>query len=72
MSSFCDRILKKSGERLSDEQVENLLTKMALNSAQSAFRSSKTGPKPIDFGEHEEILRHFPIDMYDSDLKMAS
>ncbi|CAK9036814.1 unnamed protein product [Durusdinium trenchii] len=28
MSSFCDRILKKSGERLSDEQVENLLTKM--------------------------------------------
>ncbi|CAJ1352614.1 unnamed protein product [Effrenium voratum] len=29
MSSFCDRILKKSGERLSDEQVETLLTKMA-------------------------------------------
>ncbi|CAJ1446428.1 unnamed protein product [Effrenium voratum] len=28
MSSFCDRILKKSGERLSDEQVETLLTKM--------------------------------------------
>jgi len=28
MSSFCDRILKKSGERLSDDQVEQLLTKM--------------------------------------------
>lgn len=28
MSSFCDRILKKSGERLSDDQVENLLAKM--------------------------------------------
>mmetsp|Transcript_25222 Transcript_25222/g.64092 ORF Transcript_25222/g.64092 Transcript_25222/m.64092 type:complete len:755 (+) Transcript_25222:109-2373(+) len=28
MSSFCDRILKKSGERLSDDQVEVLLTKM--------------------------------------------
>jgi len=28
MSSFCDRILKKSGERLSDDQVETLLTKM--------------------------------------------
>lgn len=28
MSSFCDRILKKSGERLSDDQVELLLTKM--------------------------------------------
>jgi cullin 1 len=28
MSSFCDRILKKSGERLSDDQVEMLLTKM--------------------------------------------
>lgn len=28
MSSFCDRILKKSGERLSDDQVEALLTKM--------------------------------------------
>mmetsp|Transcript_7768 Transcript_7768/g.13788 ORF Transcript_7768/g.13788 Transcript_7768/m.13788 type:complete len:751 (+) Transcript_7768:81-2333(+) len=28
MSSFCDRILKKSGERLSDDQVEPLLTKM--------------------------------------------
>lgn len=28
MSSFCDRILKKSGERLSDDQVENLLSKM--------------------------------------------
>jgi len=28
MSSFCDRILKKSGERLSDEQVEDLLSKM--------------------------------------------
>mmetsp|Transcript_21428 Transcript_21428/g.37551 ORF Transcript_21428/g.37551 Transcript_21428/m.37551 type:complete len:754 (-) Transcript_21428:79-2340(-) len=26
-SSFCDRILKKSGERLSDDQVEVLLTK---------------------------------------------
>jgi cullin 1 len=28
MSSFCDRILRKSGERLSDDQVEVLLTKM--------------------------------------------
>jgi len=28
MSSFCDRILKKSGERLSETQVEALLTKM--------------------------------------------
>mmetsp|Transcript_33412 Transcript_33412/g.85157 ORF Transcript_33412/g.85157 Transcript_33412/m.85157 type:complete len:754 (+) Transcript_33412:108-2369(+) len=28
MSSFCDRILKKSGERLSDDQVEGLLLKM--------------------------------------------
>jgi len=28
MSSFCDRILKKSGERLTDDQVELLLTKM--------------------------------------------
>merc|ERR1719224_154911 len=28
MSAFCDRILKKSGERLSDDQVENLLSKM--------------------------------------------
>merc|ERR1719281_1873817 len=28
MSSFCDRILKKSGERLSDDAVEVLLTKM--------------------------------------------
>jgi len=28
MSSFCDRILKKSGERHSDDQVEQLLTKM--------------------------------------------
>jgi cullin 1 len=28
MSSFCDRILKKSGERLSEDQVENLLSKM--------------------------------------------
>eukprot|EP00931_Biecheleriopsis_adriatica_P086206 TRINITY_DN60919_c0_g1_i1.p1 TRINITY_DN60919_c0_g1~~TRINITY_DN60919_c0_g1_i1.p1 ORF type:complete len:756 (+),score=201.17 TRINITY_DN60919_c0_g1_i1:113-2380(+) len=28
MSSFCDRILKKSGERLSDDQVETFLTKM--------------------------------------------
>eukprot|EP00927_Polykrikos_kofoidii_P041122 TRINITY_DN3503_c0_g1_i1.p1 TRINITY_DN3503_c0_g1~~TRINITY_DN3503_c0_g1_i1.p1 ORF type:complete len:754 (+),score=150.57 TRINITY_DN3503_c0_g1_i1:98-2359(+) len=28
MSSFCDRILKKSGERLSDDEVEVLLTKM--------------------------------------------
>eukprot|EP00746_Dinoflagellata_sp_MGD_P069962 gnl/MRDRNA2_/MRDRNA2_28620_c0_seq1.p1 gnl/MRDRNA2_/MRDRNA2_28620_c0~~gnl/MRDRNA2_/MRDRNA2_28620_c0_seq1.p1 ORF type:complete len:754 (+),score=149.93 gnl/MRDRNA2_/MRDRNA2_28620_c0_seq1:93-2354(+) len=28
MSSFCDRILKRSGERLSDDQVELLLTKM--------------------------------------------
>jgi len=28
MSSFCDRILKKSGERLSDDQVEVWLTKM--------------------------------------------
>lgn len=28
MSSFCDRILKKSGERHSDDQVELLLTKM--------------------------------------------
>merc|ERR1719421_2074037 len=28
MSSFCDRILKKSGERLSDDQVEMLLSKM--------------------------------------------
>jgi cullin 1 len=28
MSSFCDRILKKSGERLSDDQIEVLLTKM--------------------------------------------
>lgn len=28
MSSFCDRILKKSGERLADDQVEALLTKM--------------------------------------------
>lgn len=28
MSSFCDRILKKSGERLSDDQVEILLGKM--------------------------------------------
>merc|ERR1719163_2611073 len=28
MSSFCDRILKKSGERLSDDQVEVLLSKM--------------------------------------------
>mmetsp|Transcript_130355 Transcript_130355/g.325183 ORF Transcript_130355/g.325183 Transcript_130355/m.325183 type:complete len:754 (+) Transcript_130355:103-2364(+) len=28
MSSFCDRILKKSGERLHDDQVEQLLTKM--------------------------------------------
>jgi cullin 1 len=28
MSAFCDRILKKSGDRLSDEQVESLLTKM--------------------------------------------
>ena len=30
MSSFCDRILRKSGERLSDDQVEVLLTKMVL------------------------------------------
>merc|ERR1719408_952898 len=28
MSSFCDRILKKSGERLTDDAVEVLLTKM--------------------------------------------
>jgi cullin 1 len=28
MSAFCDRILKKSGERLSDDQVETLLAKM--------------------------------------------
>merc|ERR1719421_1570407 len=28
MSSFCDRILKKSGERLSDDAVEILLSKM--------------------------------------------
>merc|ERR1711959_799586 len=28
MSSFCDRILKKSGERLSDDQIEVLLQKM--------------------------------------------
>jgi len=28
MSSFCDRILKKSGERLSDDMIEVLLTKM--------------------------------------------
>jgi len=28
MSSFCDRILKKSGERLLDDEVEALLTKM--------------------------------------------
>jgi len=28
MSSFCDRILKKSGERLSDDQVEGFLNKM--------------------------------------------
>jgi cullin 1 len=28
MSAFCDRILKKSGERLSDDQVEILLSKM--------------------------------------------
>eukprot|EP00930_Biecheleria_cincta_P033017 TRINITY_DN2286_c0_g1_i1.p1 TRINITY_DN2286_c0_g1~~TRINITY_DN2286_c0_g1_i1.p1 ORF type:complete len:754 (+),score=186.45 TRINITY_DN2286_c0_g1_i1:48-2309(+) len=28
MSSFCDRILKKSGERLTEDQVEVLLTKM--------------------------------------------
>jgi len=28
MSAFCDRILKKSGERLLDDQVELLLTKM--------------------------------------------
>jgi cullin 1 len=28
MSSFCDRILKKSGERLSDDQIEVLLSKM--------------------------------------------
>jgi len=28
MSGFCDRILKKSGERLSDDQVEQLLMKM--------------------------------------------
>jgi len=28
MSSFCDRILKKSGERLSDDQVEKFLEKM--------------------------------------------
>merc|ERR1712137_1213242 len=28
MSSFCDRILKKSGERLLDDEVELLLTKM--------------------------------------------
>merc|ERR1712137_1139275 len=28
MSAFCDRILKKSGERLSDDQVEVLLSKM--------------------------------------------
>merc|ERR1719203_1613787 len=28
MSAFCDRILKKSGERLSDDQVEALLSKM--------------------------------------------
>jgi cullin 1 len=28
MSAFCDRILKKSGERLSDDQVEGLLSKM--------------------------------------------
>jgi len=28
MSSFCDRILKKSGERLSEDQVEQLLGKM--------------------------------------------
>ena len=28
MSSFCDRILKKSGERLSGDQVVRLLTEM--------------------------------------------
>jgi hypothetical protein len=27
MSSFCDRILKKGGEKLSDEEVENTLEK---------------------------------------------